>query len=216
MAQMMMFGALESKLPLTMFEPVVTTPVKLTTIRMAPSVLATSATVSFRKHAADARIMLEAYERSQKAFEQQVERMCAHKLEALRYGRVKRFKNGCKIIGAKPEQIKRQKAAEALEQEQIRAFLTGPERIATHMLMPCEEEKEELGLRKEAEGVENGSVKWVTQVGSPVVKWAFSSSSSLDSKTQECNHSKTSMLDLSKLKCGLFLRVSSKAQWVEE
>lgn len=73
-----------------------------------------------------------------------------------------------------------------------------------------------LGLREEAEGVENGSVKWVTQVGSPVVKWAFSSSSSLDSKAQEGNHSKTSMLDLSKLKCGFFLRVSSKAQWVEE
>jgi len=71
-------------------------------------------------------------------------------------------------------------------------------------------------LRVESEGVENGSVKRVAQVGSPVVKWAFSSSSSLDSKAQERNHGEASMLDLSELKGGLFLRVSSKAQWVEE
>nr|BCR39164.1 polyprotein [Mirabilis crinkle mosaic virus] len=144
MAQMMMFGTLESKLSLTMFKPVATTPVRPATIKMASNVLTTSANVSFRKHAAEARMMLEAYDRSQKTFGQQVESMCAHKLEALRYGRIERYRNGCRIIGAKPEQIKHQKAAEAYEQEQIRAFLTGPDRIVTHMAMPCEKEKEEL------------------------------------------------------------------------
>lgn len=63
-------------------------------------------------------------------------------------------------------------------------------------------------LREEAEGVKDGGVKWVTQMGNPVVEWALSGGSCLDSKPKECNHGKTSMFDLCQLKGGLLLGVA--------
>lgn len=69
--------------------------------------------------------------------------------------------------------------------------------------------------RDEAEGVQNGSVKRVTQMGSPVIEWALSSGGGLNGKAQEGNHGKTSMLDLCELKPGFLLRVGCKTQRVE-
>nr|GMD01501.1 40S ribosomal protein S13 [Ipomoea batatas] len=64
--------------------------------------------------------------------------------------------------------------------------------------------------REESEGVQNGSVKGVTQMGSPVVEWALPSGGGLDAKSQEGNHGKTSMLDLCELKPGFLLRPSTQ------
>lgn len=71
-------------------------------------------------------------------------------------------------------------------------------------------------LREEAEGVQNGSVKRVTQVSSPVVKWTFAGGSSLDGKAKKCHHGKASMLYLRQLKGGFLLRVGRQTKWIEE
>lgn len=70
--------------------------------------------------------------------------------------------------------------------------------------------------RSGGKGIDNGGVERVTQMGSPVVKRAFSGDGGLHSKSKEPNHGETCMLDFSQLKRGLLLRVSSQAQWVEE
>jgi len=65
------------------------------------------------------------------------------------------------------------------------------------------------------EGVNDGCVKWVTQVGGPVVEWTLASGSSLDCKAQEAHHGKTCVLDLCQLKSGFLLWVRGQTKRVE-
>lgn len=70
-------------------------------------------------------------------------------------------------------------------------------------------------LREKAEGVQNGGVERVAQMGGPVVKRSFPGSSSLDGEAQKRHHGEASVLDLGKLKDFLLFRVSCQTQWVK-
>lgn len=65
------------------------------------------------------------------------------------------------------------------------------------------------------EGVDDGRVERVAQVSRPVVEGALSSSSGLNSESQGTNHSKTGVLDFSKLQDLLLLGVWGESQRVE-
>lgn len=70
-------------------------------------------------------------------------------------------------------------------------------------------------LRGGWEGVNDGCVEWVTQVGGPVVERALAGGGGLDCKAQEAHHGKTGVLDLRQLKGGFLLWIWGQAQWVE-
>lgn len=72
-----------------------------------------------------------------------------------------------------------------------------------------------MDLRKEAESVEDGGVKWIAQMCNPVVERSLSSGRCLDSEPEESHHGKTGMLDLRQLQGGSFLGVASQVQWIK-
>lgn len=64
--------------------------------------------------------------------------------------------------------------------------------------------------------VDDGCVKGVTQMGSPVVEGAFSGGGGLDGKAEEGDHCEAGVLDLRQLEYGLLLGVCGQAKGVEE
>lgn len=69
---------------------------------------------------------------------------------------------------------------------------------------------------REEDVVNYGCVKWVAQMGGPVVQRTFTGDSSLDGESQESDHGQAGMLDLRQLKHRLLLRVRRQPQWIEE
>lgn len=66
------------------------------------------------------------------------------------------------------------------------------------------------------EGVKDGCVKWVAQMSSPVVEWAFACGRSLHGEAEEGNHGETGVLDFCQLEGGPLLRVGGQAKRVKE
>lgn len=83
------------------------------------------------------------------------------------------------------------------------------------MIYISRERPKTKGLREEAEGVEDGGVKWIAQMCNPVVEWSLSSGRGLDSEPEESHHGKTGMLDLRQLQGGSFLGVAGQVQWIK-
>lgn len=78
------------------------------------------------------------------------------------------------------------------------------------------EKKSTRTSRGGGEGVKDGGVEWITEMGSPVVERTLPGGSSLDGKAQKADHGEAGVLDLRELQSGFLLGVGRKAKGIKE